>query len=220
MADIQEAKQELKKETLSAAEELAALDLEIKREQLEELKLNRQEREYSIRDLKAKLADREVKEIQLKGDRETRGQAFNKDRLTNELRWRSCTHRKGGKVDGRNMNALYFGGDNEKYAIMRHQMFNGDIWVKCLRCGCTWKPVVRANFYFDDRGRVVPEKLGKFNEEAFRKAVMEYQMALQWPTGNTMSGSHQFSFTRVNERGERIDAKEDTRVALKDANLT
>jgi hypothetical protein len=220
MSDVKSVEEKVQEFKKSKQDELADLDLQIKREELEQLRLTREERQYSIRKLKQDLADREVKDLQKSSDRETRGLAFRRDKTSNELRWKSCTHKKGGNVSERDMKVLHYGGNSEQYAVIRHMFPNGDIWTHCQRCGKTWKPPVKANFYFDDRGVVVPEKLGKFDQERFDKVLKEYHEALQFPTKNTMSSSHVFSFVRINEKGERIDAKEETRLAMKDVDLT
>lgn len=207
----------------NAAEELAAIELAIKKAQLEDLELQKQERQFNMTDLKQRLGERQVKELQKKEDREAQGRTFETQRATDENRQRICTHKKGGVVSQRDFKVLNTGGNGQQYAVIKHQMINGDIWVRCLRCAKTWVPPQKEKFYFDERGRVAPSKgesAGKFNEEKFKKAVQEYQMAVDFETNNSMSGSVQCRFSRYNEQtGEWVDAAAEYRKQLIDTNL-
>jgi len=109
------------------------LSLELKKADLEAKLLEKQEREYHIKYLKARLADRDISEKQLKEDREQQGRTFAQQDATDAYRYKICTHKKGGIVTPRDMRALTTGGNNIQYAIMKHQMINGDIWIRCLR---------------------------------------------------------------------------------------
>jgi hypothetical protein len=113
------------------------LSLELKKAELEAKLLEKQEREYHIKDLKARIEERDLSEKQLQEDREQQGRTFAQQDATDQYRYRICTHKKGGIVTPRDMRVLTTGGNNIQYAIMKHQMINGDIWVRCLRCGKT-----------------------------------------------------------------------------------
>jgi hypothetical protein len=204
----------------SATEELAQLELQIKREELEQLKLSRQEREYSIKDLKGRLAERDVKELQKKEDREAQGRTFAQQRGTDEARWKVCTHKKGGNVSQRDMRVLSTGGNATQYAVMKHQMINGDIWVRCLRCGKTWSPPLKSKFYFDVKGKQVPLHMGEFDRIRFENAVIDYNRAVAFETNNTMSGSVQVRFSRWDEKSQQlVDASKDYAESIADTTL-
>jgi hypothetical protein len=204
----------------SATEELAQLELQIKREELEQLKLSRQEREYSIKDLKGRLAERDVKELQKKEDREAQGRTFAQQRGTDEARWKVCTHKKGGNVSQRDMRVLSTGGNATQYAVMKHQMINGDIWVRCLRCGKTWSPPLKSKFYFDVKGKQVPTHMGEFDRIRFENAVIDYNRAVAFETNNTMSGSVQVRFSRWDEKSQQlVDASKDYAESIADTTL-
>lgn len=204
---------------LSPAEKLQALELQIKEAELEEIHLRRQEREYSVKDLKARLAERDVVELQKKEDRAAQGRTFTQQRLADEQKWAICTHKKGGKVSPRDMTALHTGGNANQYAVIKHQMINGDMWVRCLRCGRTWAPPLKEKFYFDARGKQVPPQLGVFDKERFLQAIREYDTATKFETNNSPSGSVQVRFWKFNEAGEQVDAAQDYRTLVKDTNL-
>jgi hypothetical protein len=220
MSEVKEVKELEPKKELTGKEKLEQIELQIKQAELEEVQLRRQEREYSVKDLKARLAERDVKELQKKEDREAQGRTFASQKATDEARWRVCTHKKGGVVQPRDMRVLSTGGNGQQYAVIKHQMINGDIWVRCLRCGKTWNPPVKDKFYFDKSGKQVPVLIGTFDAERFKKAVLEYQRATQFETNNTMSGSVQVRFSRFDEKSEQwVDAASDYREAIANTNL-
>jgi hypothetical protein len=204
----------------NAADEIAAIELALKKAQLEDFKLQQEERKYSVQDLKSRLAEREVKELQKKQDREAQGRTFAQKDADEAAKQKVCTHKKGGVVTPRDMRVLSTGGNGQQYAIIKHQMINGDFWVRCLRCGKTWCPPSKSKFYFDKRGKAVPEHMGEFGAEKFKDAVTEYTRAVNFETNNSPSGSVQCRFSRYNETtGEWVDATQEYRELVKDSNL-
>jgi hypothetical protein len=200
--------------------EAAKLELEIKRETLQALLLEKKEREYHIKDLQARLADRDMLEKQLKNDREQQGKTFAQQDATDAYRWRICTHKKGGTVTPRDQRVLTTGGNSPQYAIMKHMMINGDIWVRCLRCGKTWNPPVQSNFFFDAKGKKVAPADGKFDLAKFQTAVDEYERAVNFETNNSMSQSVQCRFSKFDvASGKMVDAAEDYRERVASSNL-
>lgn len=200
--------------------ENALMQQEALKLEVEAKKLEQQERQYHIQDLKARINDRELADKQQQQDRAAQGRTFAQEEATDKYRWSVCTHRKGGVVSQRDMRALTTGGSEEQYAVIKHQMINGDIWVRCLRCSKTWAPPVESMFYLDKTGRVVAPKDGVFNREKFVAAQAEYQRAVQFPTRNSMSGSVQCRFLKYNpETGRYEDAADLYRESIKDTNL-
>lgn len=205
--------------TLSVDDEIKQLQLANLRLEKEAKELELQERQYHIKDLKGRLADRDLAEMQEKQNREAQGRTFAQDEATDTYRWSVCTHRKGGIVSARDMRALTTGGSEDQYAVIKHQMINGDIWVRCNRCGRTWSPPVESNFYFRGGKSVAPVD-GVFDKDKFRAAQEDYQRAVQFPTRNTMSGSVQCRFQKFNlETGRLEDASVLYRESVKDTNL-
>lgn len=211
---------------INAGAPVESIDDQIKRVQLENLLLEKeaktlelQERQFHIKDLKGRLADRALQELQEKQNREAQGRTFAQDEATDKLRQKICTHRKGGIVSARDMRALTQGGTEDQYAVIKHQMINGDIWVRCMRCGRTWNPPVESNFFFLN-GKVVAPADGVFSKEKFLAAQEEYVRAVQFPTRNTMSGSVQCRFSKLNlETGRIEDATDVYRESVKDSTL-
>lgn len=202
--------------------ELAAklLELEIKKQALEAQALEIEERKYHIVDLKARLADREIVDKQAKEDREQQGRTFAQQDATDLYRYSICTHKKGGLVSPRDQRVLTTGGNAAQYAVMKHQMINGDIWVRCLRCGKTWCPPVEKNFFFDAKNRLVAPKDGVFNQARFDRAVDEYKRAMMFETNNSMSTSVQCRFSTFDvASGKMVDAADIYRDNISSTNL-
>jgi hypothetical protein len=200
--------------------EAALLEVQLKRAQVEQMELEKQERELNVQDLRRRLEDRKVREDQFRSDRESQGRSIAQQENTDKTRQALCTHKKGGTASARDIRVIDTGGNGNQYAVIKHQMINGDIWVRCLRCGKTWMPPVKANFYFNENGRVVPPTVGKFDEAAFKAAAEEHRRATMFETNNTMSGSVQCRFTRLNkETGNWEDAAHVVRENMQHTNL-
>jgi hypothetical protein len=157
--------------------EIEALDLETKKLDLETKKLEMLERQANLQDLQERLAERELKRENKRQRSVTNGVTLNQlaaNDLAAQLR---CNHKKGGNgahgvVGGQ--------GDDSQHAVLKHTFANGDMWVRCLRCGKTWKPPVRDNYK---------------REEDYLKAVASYEAAVNFQTRNVPSGSCQFRFS-------------------------
>ncbi len=165
--------------------ELESMQLELKKLELEAKRLELQDIQERVDDRKLQ---RYLKEQRARTNGDTLRSIAENDKVAQER----CNHHKGGN----GAEAIIGGqGDDSQYAVMKHQFANGDIWVRCLRCGKTWKPPLKEDFYFDKKGRQVAKQDGEFSEEAFHKAEAEYKQAVQFQTRNVMSGSHQLRFT-------------------------
>jgi hypothetical protein len=200
------------------------LDLAIKAAELEAKQLEKQEREFNLKDLKARIAARELKEKQHLEDLKASGRTFRQTQMADEFNQSRCTHKKGGFVSPRDLAAMKRGGSDPTYAVIKHQMINGDIWVRCLRCGKTWAPPVQKNFYFDKNGLRVAQKDGVFNQEGFQNAQKQYQEAVAFSTRNSMSTSVQCRFSKAYQdpkSGEivEVDATNDYRNLVGNTNL-
>ena len=207
-------------EAAQLALETAKMDRELKKAELEAKQLEKQEREYHIRDLKGSLAKRDLEEMQLKENRQQQGETFAQQARQDKFRFSICTHKKGGTANARDTRCLSTGGNGNQYAIMKHQMINGDIWVRCLRCGKTWNPPVESNFYFNDKGVSVAPIDGVFSKEAFNAAHVEYIKATMFETNNTMSGSVQVRFSRYDQAsGKIVDGSDVYRESIASTNL-
>lgn len=147
-------------------------ELEIAAKRLELL-----EREANLEDIKERLAERELRRDQTRMKARTNGQTIAQINRDKKIVQERCTHRKGGEgahgvIGGQGM--------SEYYAIFKHTMANGDMWITCLRCGKRWKPPVRSAYT---------------TQAQFDAALAEYELAKRFLTTNKPSGSSMFKWS-------------------------
>lgn len=158
---------ELKAANVRMEAEIKRLELEEKSEQLQDRKrkkqAKREEFEAKNRELLNQLARIAAKQ-------------------------RNCTHRKGGMGQGVGHPEPISPGDSDVYAVIKHQLPNGDWLVMCQRCGAEWMPQDKWS------GRPASVIGG-----------ITYKEALQFRTDNTPSKSCVFNFndSRTDEQVEK-----------------
>jgi hypothetical protein len=156
---------------------LTDAEMETKRKKLELRRL-----EADTQDIEERLAEREMKRETKRQRSITNGTTLRQIAASTKAAQDHCNHKKGGSgAEG------FIGGqgDDSQYAVMKHRYQNGDVWVRCLRCGKTWKPPVESEFTVK----------GKFDQAAYDEALHEYEKAVAFQTRNQMSGSIQFRFS-------------------------
>ena len=131
----------------------------------------------NLQDIQERLAERELAREQKRQKSLSNGLILKQNAAAETAHQRKCNHRKGGNgaagvVGGQ--------GDDTQYAVLKHTFANGDMWVRCLRCGKTWKPPVRELFAL---------------EEEYLKAIVAYETAINFQTRNVPSASVQFRFS-------------------------
>jgi len=214
-------------ENAALQKQLIEMQLQIAKAQLEELTLTKVEKGLHIQELRSTIADRETRQRQAQMDREAQGRTFAQSAAADKFKQGMCTHKKGGIVSARNLQALSTGGNGNQYSVIKHQMINGDLWVRCQRCAKTWAPPLKVNFFFrtDDRGNkvAVAPADGTFDQVAFDFAVREYEEAKRFNTNNSTSGSVQCRFTKWVKAADgswiEADAADDYRQMLAATNL-
>lgn len=171
---VRQVAQLLSKPELSDA---ARIELEIKQLELEAKKLEVAERKANVQDLEERLAEREMKRDNKRQRSITNGITLADLNRQDKLNQARCNHRKGGQ----GQEGIQGGrGDDSQYAVLKHMMPNGDVWVRCLRCAKTWKPPVKKEYA---------------EEAAYLKVFNEWQAALNFQTRNVQSGSIQYRFS-------------------------
>ena len=179
----------------------------------------REVRKHQLKDLKSSIADRDLLDKQAQLDREQQGKTFRAQDATDNFNWKVCTHKKGGMAHARDVRVLTTGGNSNQYSVFKHQMLNGDIWVRCSRCSRTWAPPVEKNFYFRD-GIVVARQDGVFDATKFEAAKVEYLRAVNFETNNSTSGSVQCRLSRFDPvSGRMVDAADVYRENIASTNL-
>lgn len=114
------------------------------------------------------------------------------------------------------------GGDSQQYAVIKHRMIDGNLWVRCLRCSKTWVPPQKQNFFYDrarDMMKDPSDKMlnakkmpyegpqaGTFDELSFKIAQDDYAKACAFMTKNTESGSVFCQFAKWNDETKTWDA--------------
>ena len=157
--------------------QLEAMEAEIKALELEEKQLAVKFQKANLVDMEERLAERELKRESRRQDAQSKGAALSVKANNEATQQSNCNHKKGGNgaqgvVGGR--------GDDSQYAVLKHTFANGDTWVRCLRCGKTWKPPVKSDF--------------KNNQEGYTSAMDVYKQALQFQTRNVPSKGIVFSY--------------------------
>jgi hypothetical protein len=156
---------------------VAEMDAELKRLELETAKLVLLERTANLQDVQERLAEREMIRDTKRQRSITNGQTLRQIAAADLAKERRCNHRKGG--NGAN-GVLGGQGDDSQHAVVDHMFCNGDRWLKCMRCGRTWKPVLRHWFE---------------TEVGYLGAVAEYEAAKNMQTRNSPSSSYVFKFS-------------------------
>jgi hypothetical protein len=163
-------------ETPEKEQTVAEMEKEMKRLALIAARLEVEEKKANLQDLRERLDERELKREGRRQKSITNGLVL-KDTASREAAQQSrCSHKKGGQ----GFEALARGGTDSQYAVIKHTFHNGDTWVRCLRCGKTWKPPLKATFK---------------SEEAYQAAVADYKAAVQFDTRNIPSGGVRFGYT-------------------------
>lgn len=159
------------------AKELTEMQLETARLELKAKQLEILEREANLQDIQDRLAERQLKRTDRAQRSITNGQTLKSLASNDAAHQLRCNHRKGGNgVQG----VLGGQGDDSQYAVLKHTFANGDMWVRCLRCGKTWKPPIKSQYKTEE------EYLAKF---------AEWQAATNFQTRNVPSGAVRFQFS-------------------------
>ena len=178
MAETKKTYEELEAEVSA----LKSKELKIKREELEFRELELAEKKASLQDAQERLLERGLKRENKESRARMNGLTLHQIAAGNEQKQDRCNHKKGG-MDAA---ALVTGqGTDSQYAVLKHTFANGDMWVRCLRCGKWWKPPLEEDYMLG----------GKLDTVRFDAAVKEYKEALNFQTLNIPSGSVTFGFS-------------------------
>lgn len=157
------------------------------------------EREDTIERLQDRKGKREMKYQEYK----TRGQTIDKTQRDYAAVQASCKHKKGGRG---NVPGGFLRGTDVNYSIIRHTLPTNELYIRCTRCGKTWKPANPLNFDLKTEA----------GQKAFAAAKQEYSAALEMGTDNVDSGSVTFSHTSPDNN---VTAVKFVQEVMKDVNL-
>lgn len=190
-------------EKIQKLSELEQTELELKQLELEERKLN-------LINLRQNIDQRKMYDEQQRAIYRDRGVVLNDKARTEHMTQAACTHKKGGI----GMDGLNGQGDDNEYAVWKIRWFDGKMWVRCLRCSQTWKPVRLEQFCKVENGKAVapvaPYDTIEAATAAFNQAQAEYKQACAFTTKNQPSGTTTYQFhdpKRYNEIMDGIDLR-------------
>ena len=138
------------------------------------------EAEANAQDVKDRLDERKNKREMVKDKFESRGREIKKTASDQVMAQNLCSHRKGGRGDAPGGLSK---GTSEYYALIKHQLPTQEWWLRCQRCGETFKPAYRENF-----------PTGTEGQADFEKADAKYKWALGANTDNSPSSSVLFKW--------------------------
>jgi hypothetical protein len=181
MSDLENIAKAEQKKPASEVESLKAETLKL---EIEAKKLELLERKANLQDLEERLAERELQREVRRQRNRTNGATLRSLAEADKAAQKRCTHKKGG--DGA---AAVVGGQGQssQYAVLKHTFANGDMWVRCLRCGNTWKPPVESDY--------IDPITGEINQVKLVEATAAYHAAVNFSTLNVTSGACQFRFS-------------------------
>ena len=176
LKDVKQAQEGTAKSPKSAQVE-ESHDAYIQRLERESKELEVALKRAELQDAQDRLAEREMKRITKFERSRINGTTLKQLAHNDFLIQGRCNHHKGGNgaegvVGGQ--------GDDSQYCVLKHKMSNGDIWVRCLRCGKTWKPPLEDMFE---------------TKEGYQGALAEYYAAVNFQTRNVMSTSVAFQWS-------------------------
>lgn len=172
MADEKE-----QKDSKATRQDTAAMEAEFRQLELEEKRLEVAFKKANLQDMDERLKERELKREDRRQKSIINGQTLKALEEGTQQAQARCNHHKGGDgaegvIGGR--------GNSPQYAVLKHKFANGDTWVRCLRCGKTWKPPVHSEHKTD---------------ASYNEAMREYRAALDFPTQNKPSAGVVFGFS-------------------------
>jgi hypothetical protein len=153
------------------------LELEAKKFEFESQQLTLQSKKAELQDLQERLAERELKRENNRQKAKVNGDTLSQIAKNETANQKRCNHKKGGNgaagvIGGR--------GDSPDYAVIKHTFAHGDTWIRCQRCGKTWKPPVKTAFE---------------TNEGYETALRVYEIALEFQTKNVTSSGVAFRFS-------------------------
>jgi len=133
-------------------------------------------------DVIERLADRRNKRNTKSQEYESRGRELVKTGRDQAAVQNACQHKKGGRG---NIPGGFLRGNDVNYSVIKHTLPTNQMYIRCTRCGKTWKPV--SQFDYDMKSAE--------GKAAYEAAKVEYQRAIDFNTDNIESSSITFQHT-------------------------
>ncbi len=138
--------------------------------------------EADFQDISERLADRQNKRNTKSQEYESRGRELVKTGRDQAAVQNACQHKKGGRG---NIPGGFLRGNDVNYSVIKHTLPTNQMYIRCTRCGRTWKPV--SQFDYDMKSAE--------GKSAYEAAKVEYQRAVDFNTDNIESSSITFQHT-------------------------
>ena len=159
-------------------EQMRKLELEAKILEIMEKKVN-------IEDAQERIAERQLRRDAVRQKAYANGATLKDTAYRQGQVQKRCNHRKGG--DG--AAGITLGqGQSPHFAVIKHTMLTGDMWVRCQRCGKTWKPPIKGDYLV---GGIYEED----GIETFVTILSEYEAMRNCQTTNKPSSSQLFQWS-------------------------
>ncbi len=180
MSDIKEPVKEPAKKTASELINSKLEDLNKDEIELRITYIRAMAEEAKLEDTKNNLDDRRNKMNMRREKLIANGRELTKTARDQKMVQDTCVHRKGGR--GGVPGGLLKGTD-VNHSLLKHLLPTNELWIRCTRCGKTWKPVFREDYAAGPEG------------EAFFLAAKEaYKWAVEANTDNQPSSSITFAW--------------------------
>lgn len=194
----------LPKQPLTSEQLLAANldDLSIEQLDRRAAVVRARKEEMDLQDIKERLDERSTKRNNKSQEFFSRGRELVRTKRSQEQVEAVCRHQKGGRG---NEPGGFLRGNDANHSLIKHTLPTNELWVRCSRCGKTWRPRFRDEFSVGTEGDI-----------AFTKAKEEYIWAVQANTDNSPSGSITFQWKSDDHN---VTAEKFVRDVMKDVNL-
>ena len=158
--------------------------------------------EMDLQDIKERLDERSNKRNTKSQEFFSRGRELVRTKKNQEQVQAACRHQKGGRG---NEPGGFLRGNDANHSLIKHTLPTNELWIRCSRCGKTWRPKYREEF-----------PVGAAGDAEFSKAKEEYNWAVQANTDNSPSGSITFQWSGDDNN---VTARKFVRDVMKDVNL-
>lgn len=170
------------KDLLKEVKKASPVEKTPSREELDRLELEAKQLEVELKkaellDARDRLAERQMKRETIMQRSITNGMTLAQLKRNDNIAQERCNHKKGGNGA---MGVVGGQGDDSTYAVLKHIMCNGDMWIRCLRCGKTWRPPYEEDYT---------------TKEGFAGALAEYKAAKEFSTRNVTSSSNRYQWS-------------------------
>jgi len=151
------------------------------------------QRKLDLEDVTGRIDDRRKKDESRYSAFRSRGRELEKTKRDQSLQQKHCQHSKGGS--GHNLAE----GTDVYRSVIKHIMPDGNKWVRCQRCGATWKKPYPQDYATivkpGEGGSAKYSPLTPAQQEKYDADFKEWQEACAFKTDNVESSGITFSHT-------------------------